>query len=413
MSNFKLEFTLQQHTPMIHFQSDQAGATLRATELKPKLDRFLIEYAFGDDFEKYKSFLIGYESIKKIKKREPKKSDFDDKLAFDYKVKIQQDLSQENQQNRALYFGNMGDTKYKYSKQHSRFFTLDIFTFHATLKPFIEEKFEEFLANTNFGTRQSKGYGSFYLVHNKTKIPLLFNADLISSKKNYFFNSSTSRYENDIKLFYAFLRAGINFPCIDRNREYQCPDGKEDENGNKNTRVYIKSAIFFYAKHLDITWDKKAIKEVYYSYKLKNQQKKYKEVDNAVNFKGKNPKLLRDIFGLSSEQDWGRDKITKENSTIERFKSPITFKPIKEKNDVVKVYFWVNNSVSLMQNKKFLIKKNGKGTLDLETPLTFDFDDFFTYIFDKSIDTFSKKKYNTQPEYKRLDTILTELKDQT
>jgi hypothetical protein len=40
---YKLEFTLQQHTPLIHFQHDQAGATLRATEVKPKLDQFIIE----------------------------------------------------------------------------------------------------------------------------------------------------------------------------------------------------------------------------------------------------------------------------------------------------------------------------------------------------------------------------------
>jgi len=35
---YKLEFTLKQHTPIIHFQHDQDGATLRATEVKPKLD---------------------------------------------------------------------------------------------------------------------------------------------------------------------------------------------------------------------------------------------------------------------------------------------------------------------------------------------------------------------------------------
>ena len=39
---FQLTFTLKQHTPIIHFQHDQAGATLRATELKPKLDRFIM-----------------------------------------------------------------------------------------------------------------------------------------------------------------------------------------------------------------------------------------------------------------------------------------------------------------------------------------------------------------------------------
>ena len=43
MSRFKVEFTLKQHTPIIHFQSNQTGATLRATELKPKFDRFLLD----------------------------------------------------------------------------------------------------------------------------------------------------------------------------------------------------------------------------------------------------------------------------------------------------------------------------------------------------------------------------------
>lgn len=37
-----LSFTLRQHTPHIHFQDTDPRATLRATEIKPKLDRFLI-----------------------------------------------------------------------------------------------------------------------------------------------------------------------------------------------------------------------------------------------------------------------------------------------------------------------------------------------------------------------------------
>lgn len=41
MNKYKVEFTLKQHTPIIHFQSEQVGATLRATELKPKFDRFI------------------------------------------------------------------------------------------------------------------------------------------------------------------------------------------------------------------------------------------------------------------------------------------------------------------------------------------------------------------------------------
>ena len=39
---YKLEFELEQHTPIIHFQARDAGATLRASEVKPKLDKFIL-----------------------------------------------------------------------------------------------------------------------------------------------------------------------------------------------------------------------------------------------------------------------------------------------------------------------------------------------------------------------------------
>jgi len=60
MSKYKLTFKLKQHTPIIHFQHDQHGTTLRATEIKPKLDRFLNENAFGEilNFDKYNKYFI-------------------------------------------------------------------------------------------------------------------------------------------------------------------------------------------------------------------------------------------------------------------------------------------------------------------------------------------------------------------
>jgi hypothetical protein len=35
-------FKVKQHSPLIHFQHQQERATLRASEVKPKLDRFII-----------------------------------------------------------------------------------------------------------------------------------------------------------------------------------------------------------------------------------------------------------------------------------------------------------------------------------------------------------------------------------
>ena len=41
--DFQSTYTLLPQSPLIHFQWDQNGAALRATEVKPKLDRYIIK----------------------------------------------------------------------------------------------------------------------------------------------------------------------------------------------------------------------------------------------------------------------------------------------------------------------------------------------------------------------------------
>ena len=50
-----LTIRLKQHTPLIHFQHDQEGATLRASEVKPKLDKYILTQLGGGDYEKGKA----------------------------------------------------------------------------------------------------------------------------------------------------------------------------------------------------------------------------------------------------------------------------------------------------------------------------------------------------------------------
>lgn len=65
-----LKVTLKQHTPLIHFQHDQYGATLRASEVKPKLDKFIILREFDNCYEKCKHYLLGYKySTKKMRQK--------------------------------------------------------------------------------------------------------------------------------------------------------------------------------------------------------------------------------------------------------------------------------------------------------------------------------------------------------
>lgn len=267
MSNFKVEFTLKQHTPIIHFQSDQMGATLRATELKPKFDRFLLENIKDLPFKKnangeksldYKIKIIAHDNIiETIEKINPK----NDKEIPD-----------------PLFFGNMGDNIVRKKFAHAKELKIEFFSFSSEIKKAIEEKFEAFLANTNFGTRQNKGYGSFYLDNpfDKTLIPY----------EVYSFNSNN--WKQDIKLLYSFLRQGINF----QNKE--------------GTRFYCKPAIFGFAVQKKWTWDKKAIKQHFFYDELKDQQKKGYDNNSPVNFNGEKTYLLRDLFGLSSEQRWGK-----------------------------------------------------------------------------------------------------------
>ena len=125
MSDFKLEFTLKQHTPIIHFQSDQSGATLRATELKPKLDRFLKKYAFNGEFPE--EFLI------------PKQDE-----ALDYKVKIiKKKISDDKSDlnglpDERLFMGNMGGGTIGQMYHRNFESTVTLSTFNKELKKIIE-----------------------------------------------------------------------------------------------------------------------------------------------------------------------------------------------------------------------------------------------------------------------------------
>jgi hypothetical protein len=273
MSNFKLEFTLKQHTPIIHFQANQSGATLRATELKPKLDRFLIEQ-FKKDCIDYKNFLISGQE-----------------KALDYKIKISPDMSDSIKidSRNSLYFGNMGDGEDKEFKKNPNNIKVTIFTFNTKLKNYIEKYFEAFLANTNFGTRQSKGYGCFY-IKDKT-----FDTSLIKHKV-YSFSSTEKNWEQDIKLFYSFLRQGINLP-------------------KPKNPFYCKPAIFLYGKDKSWEWDKKAIKAHFFANDLASQQRKHNQ-DSPVNFSSSDKKLLRDLFGLSTEESWKSYNATVKKSIL-------------------------------------------------------------------------------------------------
>jgi len=329
VSKFKVEFQLKQHTPIIHFQADQNGATLRATELKPKFDKFLLERA----------------------KEIPFKENANGSRSLDYKVAIEQDYTSaiEIKERDPLFFGNMGDGEMKKFKQQLKNFKITFFSFDFKVLEAIKEHFEAFLANTNFGTRQNKGFGSFTTSDTtKDKAEKL----LLKYSSKLFSLGACKDYKDGFKKidsFYKRLKAGTNRP-------------------------YKKSLLFQYmCNTYGIGWEKRFIKKSFPEVVHGNH--------NPITCKDNDKELryIRAVLGLAEHNEYrpksGKKQVKiKSVDDIDRFQSPITFKII---NNFIYVIF--NESYKNILNKEFEFILNGKPPKSLKTPEQFDLYDFLKY----------------------------------
>ncbi|MBF0376402.1 MAG: hypothetical protein HQK72_02860 [Desulfamplus sp.] len=308
--NFKIEFTLKQHTPLIHFQHDQAGATLRATELKPKLDKFL-------------------------KKQIPTfKGD------LDYKIKITfENKNPSTNPNRFLYF----------SQEH-RMITFTglkviITSFDLEILKKIKELFGDFLLITNFGTRSSKGYGSFSL-DNQNNIDAILKKHY-SNVYKLSFSVNNDNWESKIDNFHKRIKAGINFGG------------------------YQKSLLFKYmCNSKNIRWEKRKIKQQFPILAVGRSPIDCEIIDeNKFRY-------IRAMLGLAeiNEYNRGNDQVKIKHQTadkkqkIERFQTPILYKVINQS-----VYLLPDDSYKTIMEKTFEFSYNGKA-FDIDTPSQTEFD---------------------------------------
>ncbi len=370
------EFTLKQHTPIIHFQANDAGATLRASEVKPKLDRFILKK------------LGGYE---KLKKEHPSWFVSKEHKALDYKLrftcnnnvekylvlsrylnnKIRNEIisSHEDIDNILTETGYFGDEQFlKISKNsnNNKFYDKTKSSLHnakraifikssridtpALIKGKILTKDEklletiinflsEFFLVHNFGMRQTKGFGSYsiYTIDNEI-INIDKNIFLKNDAKYYIKSKSINDSLRKIQHTHQLLKSGIN-----------------------NRNDYEKSELFYFFANKYIRWDKRFIKKYINGNKIDGRKLFYSKeptdfyltkdnihTDNKLN-KGKY-KFIRALLGLAEQYEFlidysGRvdrkDKyIAKvqhvpDNDNpekIERFTSPILYKVID--NDI-------------------------------------------------------------------------------
>lgn len=441
----KITFTLKQHTPLIHFQYNQEGATLRASEVKPRFDKFITQKLHCNDFEFWKPFLIGNLSVsdkqleekteKEIKAWNEYKKRIEQKLklkfkngfhALDYKMRIKgsnnsnkRTVYDDEKAALCMYFGNQGDAEKKYGIIYDEDIILELSSLHPKLIDILEENLPLFLEQTNFGTRQTKGYGSFYI---KDKLP---------SKANYSFSVKGTDLNDiftSISDFYSVIRAGIN-----------------------NQNLYIKSALFKYLKESkQKQWDKKTIKLAFYTNDLKKQElsdhlSESNEQKEALLYETPDCNtIFKELLGLSTDETWsprngGKYKLTRKHLcnnnalSIERFKSPILLKPILEtKNNsqyIYRVYIYLSDIPQEMRNQTFEIRwrlepdrndtnvvtaPNGV-TTSMITSSDFDIKQYFEWIYQKKANLLNillgaHTTRNAETRFKNIQNLFEHLK---
>lgn len=362
-----IKIQLEQHTPLIHFQSNQSGAILRVTELKPRMDSFIREELKNVNISIYNEYS---ELIKSGK-------------FTDYKMKVvcsqsetlciynqlsekkYNDLIKKNKNfiKNTAYFG-------KYKGMEYTGIILEIFSFNENICNLIRICLDYVLVYENFGSRKSKGFGSFTtkgIDINK------FEEILKMSKcKIYKYNKGeedNELYENtELSKIYTSYR-----------------DLKTGENSNgKYKESLLYSEIM---KQKNIESEKLMIKEClmdkykdkFNELKCPKVELKYKDHDNY--------RLFRAMLGFADHYDFVvykdksfsfKVKHKTDKGKIERFSSPLYFKVFKNE-----IYLMINEISEDMFNKKFniefweVVRKNktpiDKKFLEIHTPSKTEF----------------------------------------
>lgn len=439
---YRLVIKLKQHTPLIHFQHDQDGATLRASEVKPKLDKYILtqlgcgNYENGKAEAKTNGWLVGkgdYPALDyKISIESPKRV-MELKRQNGFKMNPQtKECILDNDGNKIpkyevmpLFFGNTNTNEPKKMVMADEAITIMFFSFHNELLNSISENINSFFFYNNFGTRQSKGFGSFY--------PLLAELPNTQNKTGYYvFGVDTKKQKGEwkdyfilfqyIDLLYKTLRSGIN------------------QNGS-----YFKSMMYHYAKEQGEYWDKRAIRshfELFTATINKEGRKVKEEIFGNISvmkksdlgersdfrndaLKGCNmmpettARLYRDMLGFSSTQDWMKygATINKTISNVDRYKSPLLIKPIyDEKLKEYRVYIVPLEDDEGVNNKEVEIsveykRKNNKNPMILskrmqrnqtagilKTPSVFSISEYLDYVFNGEGYNIAKEQIQKMPQ---------------
>jgi hypothetical protein len=345
------EIPLKQHTPIIHFQSDQIGATLRASDIKPRIDKYL------GPTQKYQLTISAV-----MKYGYPK------------------------DKGKELYFGDHKLCMYDDIK-----LTFNTY-FNDDLKDRINEVLPKVFILENFGACGNKGYGCF-TIENPGQ-----NEFQDTLKREYaglhYWEVDTDTIKDilfQIKYFYSLFKSGINL------------QGRDPQNRDEWT--YYKSLLMLYFKDLvydtshSLRWEKRGIKSHFTLNAGRNKTSKLDQTDRVIPPKEKY-RAIKPLFGYSEMQEWQSyglniDRRNPANSKpikilypddIKRIPSPLFFKVFVNNHKAI-IYFMLKNENNFMNviypNKTFEYSINSTiPPFKPKTPESFDYVKFLNYAVD-------------------------------
>lgn len=361
--SFKRVYTLQPQTPLINFQYTCSDSSLRATEVKPKLDEFLsVQEEFQENQEKWR--------IKEQNK------------ALNYKMHftVIRDLGNvilDGKGEYSIYYGNMGSNQVEGTRRVTQ---MEITCFDPELLAFIDKHICTFFIVTNFGRMQGKGFGSFTI--NKTPAQLLTPQAISSQLKAYYgakhcysFKGGDDTFTK-IKMVYSLMKSGSNLWLKNKSTGEFFP-----------TKSYHRSILFEFMHDEYETGNEKA-------------WLKQKKLAPAISGRKQGPaeqvdeksRYVRALLGIGEHIDFLNDLqnrrkdnktvVTIESDEIARLSSPIFFKVINGN-----VYYVGKTIDGRIYGKSFTFKSPmGEGTLTVPTQeeLGEDFmDKFLEYCKEK------------------------------
>ena len=385
-----LKIKLIQQTPMIHFQFDEAGACPRASEVKPKLDKYLIWKWKQTNTDVPEEWYISPRDEKTQKRANE---------ALQYKLRI--DAAGEatvSLDPYPLYYGNMGDNV-RNVKMLRGDAQLTVVCFNKDLLEFIKQTIPAFFQVHNFGRMQDKGFGSYLAGNDATgthkNLTEYYKAQKcyrMAYKRNAYEQRHTTRELNmtfeewvfdDIKTVYSIMKSGRNIPG--------------------NSSLYQRSILFkYFYQRQNLPNEKKALKDFEVSPKVMRTDtlQHIKNGDPQFAPRSENPddyRYVRAVLGLGDHVEYiqdlngdnraiGRKETIKiSNQDIGRMESPLFFKVVKSSDGMI-VYMVARRVNEGIFDKNFTFKNMSRTThpsLTLRTPHEFNIDVFMNFFKDE------------------------------